>query len=345
MKSMSSKVAVTDISDEENEVISNAFLADNDKEYDFADANAVYTRRLHVKEKQFEDSILNRLRRWRDGMEPYIPELNKIVLHEQSVIQELMRPLTIFWMSWTLALLSLWLKLTVIFWPTDPDKPLYGHFIMFYSHIVFMDLVPNFATGYLLHKINCLKNNCHKKEHELTKSGELWCIFFITTLYGLYTLFFMCAWGLIVACPQEKGCFHWNSAMWIASFSYTVVGLSLRLTLYTARRKPILYSSSKLILNMARFYWAHFHFKEWESYSLFGAQTPFWDVIFGTCPYNIPYSTPIPFLDFFVTDEKVFMKAKNPRAYKWTLKQKIYHMTWAVVVFSLVTVVLPFVML
>ena len=303
-----------------------------------------------VKEKQLVAFIRARLQKWRDGTEPYLPELdvNNTVLknnrHKLSISKDLKRPVTLFWLSTTIGLLYIWLKLTVVFWPRNPEEPLYGHFVMFFAHIVFMDLVPNFATGYMLHKLNCLKNNCHKKEHQLTKSGELWTIFFVTTVYGFYALLYMCAWGLVIACPQGNGCFQWYSAMWLSSFSYTCIGLLLRISFYTARRKPILYTN-RVFLNMARFYWAHFHFNEWENYCLFGAQTPFWDVIFGTCPYNIPYSTPIPFVDFFITDTKVFRRAKHPRAYRWNLTQKVWHYGWTITLFVLFAVVLPLAML
>ena len=102
--------------------------------------------------------------------------------------------------------------------------------LVFGLHIVFMDLVPNWASGYLLHRVPWLREHQHKAEHALTRRGELWTIFMRSALYGLYTLAWMYAWGFAVACTHGRdNCFHWESAMWIASFAYTAVGLVLRL--------------------------------------------------------------------------------------------------------------------
>ena len=141
------------------------------------------------------------------------------------------------------------------------------HGLTFVLHISFMDLVPNWLTGALLHRVPLLERWQHRWEHRLTKSGRLSLLFAITTLYLWYTLMFMAMFGLGVACTATRGCWHWESAMWIASFSYAQVGLALRLWLWAARHYPQLYARSPVMLKMVRFYWAHFNFSGTAAWS------------------------------------------------------------------------------
>ena len=73
-----------------------------------------------VKEKQLAAFIRARLQKWRDGTEPYLPELDvdntvlKNNRHKLSISKDLKRPVTLFWLSTTIGLLYIWLKLTVV---------------------------------------------------------------------------------------------------------------------------------------------------------------------------------------------------------------------------------------
>ena len=253
----------------------------------------------------------------------------------------------VFWVAATVAMFTCWGNLMVIHLPVNHTTLF--NIVEFSLHIVFMDLVPNYATGWLLHKNDFLRKHQHKWEHTATKEGKLTTIFCITTMYGIWTLFWMLIWGFAVACSHGKvNCWHWESAMWIASFGYSIVGLFIRLVFYWARSKPGIFTRrgrfKRTFHNMANFYWAHFNVNEWDDPKVFGAQTPFWDVLFGSCPYDIPYSTPIPFVDFFVYGPEVFNKSAvmSVRTCKsWDRKQVMWHRAWVFTI-ALMVGMLPF---
>lgn len=63
--------------------------------------------------------------------------------------------------------------------------------------------------------------------------------------------------------------------------------------------------------------------------------TPFWDVLFGTCPYDIKFSVPIPFLDFALQDSKVFVTLKKPKDIRWTTLQQMWYAMWVAALIGL----------
>lgn len=237
----------------------------------------------------------------------------------------------VFWGSAAIATFVLWGWHVWRWWPTRwSTLKLVEHSLSFSLHICFMDLVPNYLTGLCLHRVPFLERWEHRWEHRTTKSSSLWSIFMVTTLYAWYTLLFMAAWGFGVACtsPAHGSCFHWESIMWLASFSYALVGLALRLVFWALRHYPSMYTCCPVLLKLSRFYWAHFHFLEWRGGVVFGAITPFYDVVFGTCPFDIKWSCPIPFVDFLVCEAAVFRTVRHPRKIKWTVLQWAWHIGW-----------------
>ena len=208
--------------------------------------------------------------------------------------------------------------------------------MIFASHLVFMDFVPNWLTALALHRVRFLEQRQHRWEHRLTKAGRLSSVLCISTIYAWYTLCWMVAWGLAVGCtsPSGEGCLHWEATMWAASWGYALVGLLLRVTLWSMRHFPVMYASP-LLRKLKRFYWAHFCFHEWSGGVVFGAVTPFYDVIFGTCPFNIRWSVPIPFVDFLICDEAVFLRMKHPEAIRWSVWQWAWHLAWAALILLL----------
>jgi len=124
--------------------------------------------------------------------------------------------------------------------------------------------------------------------------------------------------------------------MWLASFSYALVGLVLRLVFWYMRHRPIMYQRYPLLLKMSRFYWAHFHYHEWSGGVVFGAVTPFYDVVFGTCPFDIKWSCPIPFVDFLLCEQEVFKTVRDPAKIRWTVWQRAWHIGWLLLIAGLV---------
>lgn len=231
----------------------------------------------------------------------------------------LIYPSAVLWGAAALVTFALWGWLVWRWWPQrlSATSHFVEHGLTFVLHLVFMDLVPNWLSGLCLHRVPFLERWEHQWEHQLTMGGQLSSLFLITTLYAWYTLFFMAAFGLGVACnsPSDAGCFHWESSMWLASFSYALVGLGLRLAFWWMRHHPILYRRCPLLLKMGRFYWAHFHFRLDSGGVVFGAVTPFYDVVFGTCPFDIKYSCPIPLSTSFCATRRSSKRcATRPRS-------------------------------
>ena len=189
------------------------------------------------------------------------------------------------------------------------------HILTFVLHVVYMDLILNWLTGLLLHRISWLRTNLHRSEHAMIKEGKLHHLMQVAFFYGLWTLLHMVAFGLGIACTSpsnHSGCWNWQSTMWVASFAYSLIGLLLRFWFWFAQGSADMCTGSPMMLNLALFYWAHFNPEsEWEDEVVFGSVTPFWDVLFGTCPYDIKFSVPIPFLDFALQDSKIFVNLKT----------------------------------
>jgi len=278
-----------------------------------------------------------RIRRWRYGVTVSVVPYNKEPT--ANIWPHVLNVDSAIWGFVVLCTLGVWGGLTVKWLPTDFStmNRIVEHGLTFMLHIVFMDLVPNWVTGLLLHRVK-LFEHVHRYEHFLTRGGKISSVFLITSIYAWYTLMFMVLFGFGVACtsPSNKGCFHWRSSMWLASFSYAVVGIILRIMFWLMRHYPVMYNRYPLLLKMSRFYWAHFNFREWDGGLVFGAVTPFYDVVFGTCPFDIKWSCPIPFVDFLVTDQRVFKTVRNPERIRWTKLQWAWHMGWLVAIAGLV---------
>lgn len=113
--------------------------------------------------------------------------------------------------------------------------------------------------------------------------------------------------------------------MWITSFSYAFTGVLLRLWLW--RHKTSNTQKSTISVRMSKFYWVHFYHNEFEDMFCFGALTPFWDVLFGTCPFDIKYSTPFPFIDFILA-RGAFETMIEKGSVKWSVPQLLWYSGW-----------------
>ena len=130
---------------------------------------------------------------------------------------------------------AIWVLLAIRWFPSNWSRiKLIEHGLIFTLQIVFMDLVPNYLTGMLLHRVKILQIYLHRWEHRLTRKGDISSICLISTLYAWYSLFYMLLWGFVIACnsPANKGCYHWESIMWTASLLYSITGYEVYLILY-----------------------------------------------------------------------------------------------------------------
>mmetsp|Transcript_5210 Transcript_5210/g.6938 ORF Transcript_5210/g.6938 Transcript_5210/m.6938 type:complete len:112 (+) Transcript_5210:65-400(+) len=61
-----------------------------------------------------------------------------------------------------------------------------------------------------------------------------------------------------------------------------------------------------------------------------GGHCPFWDVCMGTCPFEIKYSLPFIWLDYFFNSPETFETPLDPRTIKWNWKQKLWYSFWII---------------
>ncbi|CAJ1342216.1 unnamed protein product [Effrenium voratum] len=254
------------------------------------------------------------------------------------VAREMRNPVCLCWGAAVLLIYAYWARNVVVFFPllrNREDAIEAG--LTAVLHICFMDLVPNYFTGMALHRVPCLVRIEHSAEHNAAIGGRMDHLLQVTFGYACYTLIWMVLLGTVVSAtsPMNIKCYghvvwnNWRSAMWIVSFLHNFCGFLLRIWLWTARRFPSMYSGISVRRKMARFYWSHFHFNEWHGGVSFGNVTPYYDVALGTCPYNIPYSTPIPLVDYLIWPEQVFIETKHPNDIKWNWKQRVWHLLGA----------------
>merc|ERR1711907_711316 len=123
--------------------------------------------------------------------------------------------------------------------------------------------------------------------------------------------------------------------------------LCLRLASWTLEQRPTLYRDVPAgWLNFLRFTRTHVVFSSFETYTdgkyrgrtmatVFGSICPFWDVCFGTSPFQIRYSVPIPFVDFTTHSSEVFCTPQNPQEITWSTSQWVWHAGWILAVVSL----------
>ena len=263
-------------------------------------------------------------------------------LHELDQSDEVpIRPRKILWFLLLTIEYAGFAALTLRFFPQNWGSANHWveHILTFVLHVVYMDLILNWLTGLLLHRISWLRTNLHRSEHAMIKEGKLHHLMQVAFFYGLWTLLHMVAFGLGIACTSpsnHSGCWNWQSTMWVASFAYSLIGLLLRFWFWFAQGSADMCTGSPMMLNLALFYWAHFNPEsEWEDEVVFGSVTPFWDVLFGTCPYDIKFSVPIPFLDFALQDSKVFVNLKKPKDIRWTMLQQMWYAMWVAALIGL----------
>jgi hypothetical protein len=246
--------------------------------------------------------------------------------NSRDMLVSLLDPCLVFGTVAVSCVFGFWFFLMLHFWPTPhtPEEWLL-ELLVGTQHVFFMDIVPNWLTGYCLHRLSCLRR-VHSAEHELQKNNNLSTSFMLSSIYGVYTLGWMFAWGLAIGCANGRDhCWSWHSAMWITSLCYAFNGFLIRL--YFWRYKSSMAGSSTFSNRMSQFYWAHFYHREFEDMLCFGAQTPFWDVLFGTCPFDIKYSTPFPFVDFMLA-RGAFEKLIERGSVKWNILQVFWYSGW-----------------
>ena len=207
-------------------------------------------------------------------------------LHELDQSDEVpIRPRKILWFLLLTIEYAGFAALTLRFFPQNWGSANHWveHILTFVLHVVYMDLILNWLTGLLLHRISWLRTNLHRSEHAMIKEGKLHHLMQVAFFYGLWTLLHMVAFGLGIACTSpsnHSGCWNWQSTMWVASFAYSLIGLLLRFWFWFAQGSADMCTGSPMMLNLALFYWAHFNPEsEWEDEVVFGSVTPFWDVL------------------------------------------------------------------
>lgn len=92
-------------------------------------------------------------------------------------------------------------------------------------------------------------------------------------------------------------------------------------------------------LNFLRFFKTHFTMAAFEYYDSgpyegrtmstgYGNLMPFFDVLIGSCPFDVRYSVPFPYIDFITHSSGVWCKYVDPADIKWSPLQKLWYASW-----------------
>ena len=96
--------------------------------------------------------------------------------HELDQSDEVrIRPRKILWFLLLTIEYAGFAALTVRFFPQNWGSANHWveHILTFVLHVVYMDLILNWLTGLLLHRISWLRTNLHRSEHAMIKEGKL----------------------------------------------------------------------------------------------------------------------------------------------------------------------------
>merc|ERR1712083_1218545 len=101
---------------------------------------------------------------------------------------------------------------------------------------------------------------------------------------------------------------HWECAIFQATWIQTVILFCIRILMWVMEQRPSMYSYAPTCwLNFLRFFKTHFTMAVFEYYESgrykgrtlstgYGNVMPFFDVVIGSCPFNVRYSVPFLFI-------------------------------------------------
>lgn len=235
--------------------------------------------------------------------------------------------------------------ITLMFFPYE--LPVYDNIASSQVGRLFLEGVVKFGAGIIAHQCTCVVW-LHKLEHKYAFQNPVKSTFVIACVYVTY--YQICAWALcfLTMVPSLMTGTTWaGSTIPMATLVFEVFEMCIRILMWIMEQRPSIYKRCpRIVLNFMRFFRTHFTFPEfefwegkwggWSSAMGYGAGTPFWDVIYGSCPFDIKWSVPIPFVDFYANKDEVFFYYVDPRAIKWSPLQRVWYGSWLALVISTV---------
>jgi len=86
-------------------------------------------------------------------------------------------------------------------------------------------------------------------------------------------------------------------------------------------------------------YYDEGRYRGWTRSTGYGNFMPFFDVCLGSCPFNVKWSVPIPFIDFITHKAEVWSDFVDPESIFWTPLQKLWYFCWLSLIAALTTYV------
>jgi hypothetical protein len=217
-----------------------------------------------------------------------------------------------------------------------------GH-IQTYFSMMYFDLVPNVLTAYVYHQYK-FWHPLHRAEHKYIfqskgivtqfSVGAAYFVYFNFTTAPIYVL------TILPALMTNKVDTHWECAIFFATWVQTVIMFIVRILMWVMEQRPSMYSyAPTCFLNFLRFFKTHFTMAAFEYYDAgrykgrtmstgYGNLMPFFDVVIGSCPFDVRYSVPFPFIDFITHGSKTWCEYVDPADIAWSPLQKIWYTFW-----------------
>uniref|UniRef100_A0A6V2EXY0 Uncharacterized protein n=2 Tax=Ditylum brightwellii TaxID=49249 RepID=A0A6V2EXY0_9STRA len=207
------------------------------------------------------------------------------------------------------------------------------------------DFLAYVCTALMEHQFKCL-HRFHQWEHDTffegTLLGNLKVGFDLRfrVLAILIILFFVMSAPALSAGKLDE----FESIIFVTAVIREFVEFATRMLGWLAEQRPtVYYYSPTWYLNYLKFFKMHFTQSPFEYYEddglgrkgmskavVAGGHCPFWDVCMGTCPFEIKYSLPFIWLDYFFNSPETFETPLDPRTIKWNWKQKLWYSFWII---------------
>jgi len=207
------------------------------------------------------------------------------------------------------------------------------------------DFLAYVCTALMEHQFKCL-HRFHQWEHDTffegTLLGNLKVGFDLRfrVLAILIILFFVMSAPALGAGKLDE----FESIIFVTAVIREFVEFTTRMLGWLAEQRPtVYYYSPTWYLNYLKFFKMHFTQSPFEYYEddglgrkgmskavVAGGHCPFWDVCMGTCPFEIKYSLPFIWLDYFFNSPETFETPLDPRTIKWNWKQKLWYSFWII---------------
>eukprot|EP00930_Biecheleria_cincta_P041828 TRINITY_DN2873_c0_g1_i1.p1 TRINITY_DN2873_c0_g1~~TRINITY_DN2873_c0_g1_i1.p1 ORF type:complete len:529 (+),score=46.59 TRINITY_DN2873_c0_g1_i1:62-1588(+) len=266
----------------------------------------------------------------------------------KSIAFEFLHPETLFWIAVCIVIFCGWGYISWITYPTAMS--MMEHNACMYWSMLYLDFFPNVLTALIYHQCRCC-HRLHKAEHQYVFQSPLKAQFSVGSAYFLYFNCWTAPMYVLTVIPSFIARTHYQSAIFYATLVQTVILLCIRIVMWIMEQRPSMYMYAPTCwLNFMRFFRTHFtiaafdyyndgRYKGWTRSTGYGNVMPFFDVCLGSCPFDVKWSVPIPFIDFITHEAKVWSNFVDPENIFWTPLQKLWYFSWLFLIAVLTTYV------